>query len=161
MDASAKDDCEVIVDILTAQGLSPVIVDDSRPGVLPGAFEVRVPSDQVSRAEEIIAENPLPDEVEEVDNSAGLDLVTIFQAQDTLAESESLEIKRLLDANGISAILVGNSVLPMLSFEVRVARDQAERAREIVREAEAAGPQAAEEAEALFEAEGNLPKAES
>ena len=160
MDANAKDDCEVIVEILTAQGLSPVIVDDSVPGVLAGTFEVRVPSEQVLRAEEIVAENPLPDEVEEVDTSADLDLVTVFQAQDTLAESESLEIKRLLEANGINAVLVGNSVLPILSFEVRVARDQFDRAREVLNEAEAAGPQAAEEAEAILEAEGNPPGAQ-
>jgi len=161
MDASAKDDCEVIVDILNAQGLAPVIVDGSHRGVPQGAFEVRVPSDQVLRAEEIIADNPLPDEVEEVDDSANLDLVTIFQAQGTLAESESLEVKRVLDANEISAVLIGNSVLPVLSFEVRVARDQAQRAREILIEAEAAGPLAAEEAQALLEAEGNHPKQES
>jgi hypothetical protein len=49
--------------------------------------------------------------------------------------------------------VVGNSVLPTMSFEVRVARDQVARAREVVKEAQAAGPAAAEEAEALFESQ--------
>jgi hypothetical protein len=29
MDATAQEDCEIIVDILTAEGPSPVILDDS------------------------------------------------------------------------------------------------------------------------------------
>ena len=36
-----------------------------------GVFEVRVPAADAARAEEMIAENPLPDEVEEVDRLAG------------------------------------------------------------------------------------------
>ena len=147
MDATAKDDCDVIVDILTAEGLSPVILDDSAPGVPEGTFEVQVPADQLQKAEQLIAENPLADEVEQVDDSSDLDLETIFHADGTLAEVESMEIKNLLEANGT------------MSFEVRVARDQVERAREVLNEAQAAGPAAAEEAEALFESEtANTPK---
>ena len=153
MDATAKDDCDLIVDILTAEGLSPVILDDSAPGVPEGTFEVQVPADQLQKAEQLIAENPLPDEVEEVDDSSDLDLETIFHADGTLAEVESMEIKNLLEASGIAAVVVGNSVLPTMSFEVRVARDQVERAREVLNEAQAAGPAAAEEAEALFESQ--------
>jgi hypothetical protein len=153
MDATAKEDCEIIADILTAEGLSPVILDDSAPGVPEGTFEVQVPSDQLQKAEKLIAEHPLLDEVEEVDDSSNLDLETIYHADGSLAEVESMEIKNLLEANGIAAVVVGNSVLPTMSFEVRVARDQVERAREVVNEAQAAGPRAAEEAEALFEAQ--------
>src|ERR1700693_3288184 len=153
MDATAKEDCEVIVDILTAEGLSPIILDDSAPGVPEGAFEVQVPPDQLQKAEELIAEHPLPDDAEEVDDSSDLDLETIFHADGTLAGGESIEIKNLLEANGVAAVVVGNSVLPTMSFEVRVARDQVERAREVVKEAQAAGPIAAEKAEALFESE--------
>src|SRR5580658_9977064 len=155
MDASAKQDCEVIVDILTAEGLSPIILDDAAPGVPEGAFEVQVPPDQLAKAEELIARNPLPDEVEEVDDSSDLDLETIFHADGTLAEVESMEIKNLLEANGIAAVVVGNSVLPTMSFEVRVAHDQVERAREVVNEAQAGGPLAAEEAEERFEAQSS------
>lgn len=153
MDATAKEDCEIIVDILSAEGLSPVILDDSAPGVPEGTFEVQVPGDQLQKAEELIAKNPLPDGVEEVDDSSQLDLETIYHADGTLAEVESMEIKNLLEANGIAAVVVGNSVLPTMSFEVRVARDQVERARETITEAQAGGPAAAEEAEALFEAQ--------
>jgi hypothetical protein len=153
MDATAKEDCEILVDMLGAEGLSPVILDDSAPGVPEGAFEVRVPGDQLQKAEELIAENPLPDDVEEVDDSSELDLETLYHADGTLAEVESMEIKNLLEANGIAAVVVGNSVLPTMSFEVRVAHDQVERAREVLSEAQAAGPAAAEEAEARFEAQ--------
>jgi Putative prokaryotic signal transducing protein len=153
MDATAKEDCGIIVDILTAEGLSPVSLDDSAPGVPEGAFEVRVPAAELQKAEQLIAEHPLLDEVEEVDDSSDLDLDTIFHADGTLAEVESMEIKNLLGASGIAAVVVGNSVLPTMSFEVRVARDQVERAREVIAEAQAAGPAAADEAEALFEAQ--------
>ena len=108
MDASAKADCAVIADILTAEGLSPVILDDSAPGVPEGTFEVQVPAGQLQRAEQLIAENPLADEVEQVDDSSDLDLETIFHADGTLAEVESMEIKNLLEANGIAAVVVGN-----------------------------------------------------
>jgi hypothetical protein len=155
MDATAKEDCDVIVDILTAEGLSPIVLDDSAPGVPEGAFEVQVPSDQLQKAEQLIAEHPLPDEVEEVDDSSDMDLETIFHADGTLAEVESMEIKNLLEANGIAAVVVGNSVLPTMSFEVRVSHDQVESARKVLNEAQAAGPAAAEEAEALFEAEAS------
>ena len=157
MDAAAKEDCEIIVDLLTAEGLSPVILDDSAPGVPEGTFEVRVPGNQLQKAEQLIAENPLPDDVEDVDNSSELDLETIYHADGTLAEVESMEIKNLLEASGIAAVVVGNSVLPTMSFEVRVARDQVERAREVVNEAQAGGPMAAEEAEARFEAQCSEP----
>jgi hypothetical protein len=155
MDATAKEDCEIIADILSSEGLSPVILDDSAAGVPEGTFEVRVPADQLQKAEQLIAENPLPDEVEEVDDSSDLDLETIYHADGTLAEVESMEIKNLLEANGIAAVVVGNSVLPTMSFEVRVAHDQVERAREVVNEAQAGGPLAAEEAEERFEAQSS------
>jgi hypothetical protein len=68
-----------------------------------------------------------------------------------MSEVEIIEIKNLLEANGVAAVLIGNSVLPTMSFEVRVARDQVERAREVINEAQAGGPAAAEEAEMLSE----------
>jgi hypothetical protein len=153
MDATAKDDCDIIAEMLTAEGLTPTIFDDSAPGVPEGVFEVQVPANQSQKAEELIAENPLPDEAEEVDDSEDLDLETIYHGDGTLAEVESMEVKNVLESSGIAAVVVGNSVLPTMSFEVRVARDQVDRAREVIQEAQAAGPQAADEAEALFEAQ--------
>jgi hypothetical protein len=48
-----------------------------------------------------------------------------------------------LDSNGIAAVLVGDSVLPYLPFEVRVARNQAARARRLIQDAERASPSGA------------------
>jgi Putative prokaryotic signal transducing protein len=157
MDATAKEDCDVVADMLSAEGITPTILDDSAPGVPEGVFEVQVPANQAKKAEELIAENPLPDEVEEVDDSAELDLETIYHGDGALAEVESMEVKNVLESSGIAAVVVGNSVLPT-SFEVRVARDQVDRAREVIQEAQAAGPRAADEAEALFEAQSATPK---
>jgi len=148
MDADAKEDAECIVELLTDAGIRAVLLDDSAPGVPEGVFEVRVPPADSARAEELIAENPLPDEAEELDDSPELDLETIYHAESSVTgEIEAMSVKNLLDSNGIAAVLVGDSVLPNFPFEVRVARDQVERARILIADAEAIGPAAAEEAE--------------
>lgn len=155
MDATAKEDCEVLIDILASEGISAVMVDDSAPGVPEGTFEVRVPSADAARADQIIADNPLPDEVEAVDTSPELDLETVFHAEGSsvTAEIEALSVKNLLESNGLAAVLVGDSVLPNLPFEVRVAREHAERARILIADAQVAGPAAAEALEAESERE--------
>lgn len=148
MDADAKQDAESIVELLTDCGIRAVLLDDSAPGVPEGVFEVQVPMPDASRAEELIDENAEPEEGEELDESSELDLETIFHSETSnTAEMEALSIKSLLDSNGIAAVMVGNSVLPNLGFEVRVARDQADRARQLVAEAQRSGPAAAAEAE--------------
>jgi hypothetical protein len=78
----------------------------------------------------------LLDDVERVDGSETLDLVTIS----TMAEFEAMEVKGLLEGAGIAAVLVGDSVLPNFPFEVKVARSNADRARELIAEAERASP---------------------
>lgn len=158
MDAAAKEDCQTIVGILAAHHIAAVMLDDSAPGVPEGVFEIQVPSADAARAEKLIDENPLPDDVDEVDNSSSLDLETIFHADGTLAEVEALGIRNLLESNGLAAVLVGDAVLPTLSFEVRVARDQVSRARRLIQEAQAAGPAAAEEAELQSETQPKNPK---
>ena len=153
MDATAKSDCEVIADLLSAEGLRPVTFDDSAPGVPEGVYEVRVPGEQARTAEEIIAANPLADEVPEVDNSSDLDLETIFQAAGTAtAEMEAMGIQSVLESNGVAAVIVGDSVLPNLGFEVRVAKDEADFAKQLIAEAQRRGPEDAEEAERENEA---------
>ena len=144
MDADAKEDTECLVELLTDAGIQAVLYDDSAAGVPEGVFEVRVPAAEAARAEQLIAENPLPDETGEVDPSSDLDLETIASAA---SEMEAMGIKNLLDSNGIAVVLVGDSVLPNLAFDVRVARDQVERARILIADAEAKGPAAADEAE--------------
>jgi Putative prokaryotic signal transducing protein len=148
MDADAAEDADCVVELLTDAGIQAVLLDDSEPGVPEGVFEVRVPAADAARAEQVIADNPLPDEDEEVDTSSALDLETIASAT---SEMEAISIKNLLDCNGIAAVLVGDSVLPNFPFEVRVARDQAERARILIADAEDVGPAAAEEAERASE----------
>jgi hypothetical protein len=89
---------------------------------------------------------------DERDGSASLDLVTVFRtAPGAATEMESLSVKSLLEASGIDAVIIGDPRLPPLSEEVRVPRRDAARAGEIIREALAAGPRAAEEAEAAGE----------
>ena len=144
MDADAKENCEEIVELLEDAGIEAVLLDDSAPGVPEGVFEVRVPASSAAVAEKLIAENPPDDEVKEVDPSSDLDLETIASAA---SEMEALSIKNVLESNDIAAVLVGDSVLPNLTFDVRVARDQAARARQLLADIEMAGPGAAEEAE--------------
>jgi hypothetical protein len=129
MDASAKQDCEEILSLLQDAGMEAVLWDDSAPGVPEGVYEVRVPAADAARADMLVAENPLPDEAEEVDPSSELDLETIATGQ---SEMEASSMKNFLESNGIAAVLVGASVLPYLDFEVRVARDQAASARQLV-----------------------------
>jgi hypothetical protein len=148
MDADAKEDTDCILELLTDEGIQAVLLDDSAPGVPKGVFEVRVPTADAARAEELIAENPLPNEVDDVDPSSELDLENVASAA---SEMEAMSIKNLLDSNGIAAVLVGDSVLPNFAFEVRVAHDQADRARLLIAEAEKTGPEAAEEAERASE----------
>lgn len=148
MDADAKEDAEVIMDLLTDAGIPATLRDDSAPGVPEGVFEVQVPANYSARADQVIAENPLPEEAEQVDPSADLDVETVFRSEAApTSEVEALGVKTLLESNGIATVLVGDSVLPNLAFEVRVARDQAARARELIADAEQIGPAAAEQGE--------------
>jgi hypothetical protein len=149
MEMDSKLACESVVDALSAAGLSPVILDDKAPGVPAGVLEVQVPADQQEQAEQLLAA-PMPhEEVEVGDPTAQLDLSeTIFHSEGSAtAEFEAVEIKALLEANDIPAIIVGDSVLPNLPFEVRVAKKDAERAQELIEELTAGGPEAAERAE--------------
>ena len=149
MDATAKEDCESIVEMLGEEHISAVMVDDSAPGVPEGTYEVRVPARDAAKAEKLIDENPLPDEVEEVDDSSELDLETVFHAEGSsvTAEIEAMSVKNLLESNGIAAVMVGNSVLPNMPFEVKVAREQAARAAKLIEDAESVGSEGAEEME--------------
>jgi len=88
---------------------------------------------------------------ETVDPSGELDMVSIFSSQTIEAESEADVIRGLLEANGIPAIIVGNTQVPILIFEVKVPLARVEDARRVIAEAQAAGPEAAAEAEAASE----------
>jgi hypothetical protein len=67
--------------------------------------------------------------------SARMGLETVFHAEgSSTAEFEALTIKSFLEANGIAAIVVGDSVLPNMPFEVKVPSDQARWARKLISE---------------------------
>jgi hypothetical protein len=94
----------------------------------------------------------MPEPAKQLDDSGNPDLETIFHAEGTsTAEVEALSIKSLLESNGIAALMVGDSVLPNLPFELKVARDQAERARQLIAEAQSTSPADSESAEPEFE----------
>src|SRR5581483_7780001 len=154
MDASAEADCEIVMDLLATEGIEAVMLDDDSPGVPEGAYEVQVRAKDVNRAEGIIAANPLPDDEPEaeLDDSHDLDLETIYHAEgSTVAQVEGTAIVGLLEANGIATVVTGESVLPQLPMDIKVAREHAERARKLIDEAQRTGPQAAEKAEQQFE----------
>jgi hypothetical protein len=149
MEMDSKRVCKAVADALSADGLSPVLLDDKAPGVPAGVCEVRVPSEQQERAEMLLATPPPPEEAEPGDPSAHLDLSQpVFESQgSSTAEFEANEIKALLEANNITAVVVGDSVLPILPFEVRVAKQDVARAQALIEELTEGGPEAAEQAE--------------
>jgi hypothetical protein len=62
-----------------------------------------------------------------------------------------MSVKNMFESNGIASVLVGDSVLPNFPFEVKVAREQADRARKLLEEVENQSPDAAEELDAQSE----------
>jgi hypothetical protein len=148
-DESAEQDATQIQQLLAEQGITAELADDDTPGVPSGAWEVRVSAADQARAEELVARYSDAEESEEVDPSANLDLVTVFRPGGLA--SEAVEVTALLEAGGISAILVGDARFPNLGQEVRVPRDQETAAKRLIADALAAGPAAADEAEASTE----------
>lgn len=144
-DDDAEDDARAIQELLSTEGIDAALLDDSAPGVPEGAWEVRVAPGDSTRSEELIASAKLPDEdLTNVSASANFDAVTVFRSRGgTNSEMEAMSVKALLESAGINAILVGDSVLPNLSFEVQVAREYAEQASRIIEAAEAGGAAAA------------------
>ncbi len=107
-----------------------------------------------------MAQDPEPDEQPggesaeqgmELDPSHDLDMVAVFSSQTVDAEIESDVIHSLLDASGVPNLVVGFNQAPSVGFEVRVPRERADEATRLIAEAEAAGPDAAAEAEAASE----------
>jgi hypothetical protein len=95
-----------------------------------------------------------PDEQQDeggVDPSHDLDMVTLFSSSNIDAEMEANAIHGILTASGIPSVVVGASPLPSLSFQVQVPRAAVKEAERLVDEARAAGPDAADEAEAASE----------
>ena len=141
---SATDDAADICEILSEAGLSPSIFGDDYPGVPSGACEVRVPAPEADRADQLLA---AADGLEAKigDPSHDLDLQTVFTAIGATAEVEALGVRTVLEANGIPTVFISPPLYPNLRFVVKVAKNQLDQAMEVLEEAQAAGPQAAEE----------------
>ena len=76
-------------------------------------------------------------------------MVTVFRLPvGGIEEMETLTVQQLLESNGIKTMLVGDSPLPNFAEEIRVVAEDAERARQLIADALAAGPAGADEAEA-------------
>ncbi|HXK06897.1 MAG TPA: hypothetical protein VMS37_31170 [Verrucomicrobiae bacterium] len=83
-------------------------------------------------------------------NTHALDMV-VLPGGSVTNESEADIIRGVLDANGIPSLLSRENQFPNLGFEIRVPRGKVLEAEQIVREALAAGPEAAAAAEAETE----------
>jgi hypothetical protein len=147
-DERAEDDARVVAQLLNDSGIPATLLDDSAPGVPEGVWEVQVAQPDSSRADALIATHPLD---AAGDDSHDLDMVTVFRSAGTDTESEALTVKGLLRASGVPAEIVGDTRYPNLPQQVNVPRSQAAAARRLIAEALAAGPAAAEEAEAESE----------
>ncbi len=150
-DANAETDATAIKNLLIKAGLNPVLLDDTVPGVLSGTWEVRVPPEEFSFAEEVVSQVD-QDEPGAPDPSSEFDMVPLADTEGgALSEIEAISIKSILDASGITAVVMGTSQLPNLGFQVQVAEADLARARQVIAEAQAAGPAAAAEAESATE----------
>ena len=148
-DETAAEDASKVQQMLAEEGIPATLLDDDAPEVPEGAYEVRVAPEHQARAEELIARFRPDDEFQNIDASGDLDTVAVYHGQGT--EMEAMAVKALLESNGISAILVGDSRYPNLPFQVRVARDHETAAKRVMADAQALGSMGAEEAEAAGE----------
>lgn len=146
---TAEDDSLDVRDQLVAAGIEAALFEDKEAE----AWEVRVPAESAAQAGHVLAvhQPEAASEATDVDPSTDLDQVTIYTSETALGEMEAMSIRGLLTAAGIPAFIVGASSLPVLAFEVRVPRDRAAEAQEIVDQAQAVGAQSADEAQSSGE----------
>jgi hypothetical protein len=88
---------------------------------------------------------------EAVDLSHDLDMVTLYESSTADAEIEVEVIHGILETNGVPSFVVSGFACPNLGYQVQVPRSRIDEARRLIDEAEAAGPEAAAEAEAATE----------
>ena len=145
-ESSAEEECSDIRTFLEENGIAATVASDDTPGVVEGSYEVRVAATDADRATELIA--TLPEDVQQADPSHGLDPVSIYRSEATpSAEMEAMGLKAILESNNIEAVVMGGAMMPNLPVEVRVTSEDEERARAVIADAAAAGPEAADEAE--------------
>ncbi len=91
----------------------------------------------------------------ELNETSGLDLVILANYHGPQAEMEVRAVESVLRAAGIESVVEGAVGFSSVPFEVSVARNQVEAAKKVLAEALAAGPAAAEQAEAELEVSGD------
>lgn len=99
---------------------------------------------------------------DEMRNHDAEELVPMTDGEFVLAmpEMEAIALQSLLAANGINAVLSGVSTMPNLPFELHVPSGSLDQAARVYQEARAAGPEAADAAEAAGEETGDAPPAD-
>ncbi len=86
-----------------------------------------------------------------MDTTPALDMVPVYRSETVDAEIEADVIRGVLESNGVPCVLEGPAQFPVLGFEVLVPQSRLEEAKRLIEEAQAAGPEAAAEAEAASE----------
>ena len=86
-----------------------------------------------------------------IDPSHDFDMVTLYSSLGVDAEMEADFIHGVLESNGIPSIVVRGAEYPVLGYEVQAPRSRVAEAERLIAEAQAAGPEAAAEAEAASE----------
>jgi hypothetical protein len=83
-----------------------------------------------------------------IDPSHDLDMVPLYFSQTIEAASEAEILRGILSANGIPAVMTNEAPgFPNLGYILRVPRERVEEAKRLIAEQQAAGPEAAAEAE--------------
>jgi len=119
-DFHAKKEAAWVRDVLANAGIVAQVLDDSAPGVLSGAFEVRVPPGQLEEAERLI-------ETQEK-------LVPVFESADVDALEQANWVRDLVASTGIAAEVFDDSApgVPSDAVQVRVPPEQREEAERLV-----------------------------
>lgn len=87
----------------------------------------------------------------EPNDTSELDLVILANYHGPQAEMEARAVESVLRAAGIECVVEGAVGFSSVPFEISVARNQFEAAQQVLADALAAGPAAAEQAEAELE----------
>jgi type III secretory pathway lipoprotein EscJ len=138
---NAETDANALKNMLVQNGVDAMLVDAGH-----GTWEVRVAVADLQEALNLLADARPEEATTQANPSHEYDFVPVAATDGAISEMEAMSIQSILDANGINCVVIGANALPNLGFEVRVPREDLERAKEVILEARAAGPAAAEEA---------------
>jgi len=109
----------------------------------------------ILRYPEVMAQDPGSEEAPQNDDqiltSHALDLVSLYNSSTIESEMEADMIRGVLDSYGIPSVVSVTPYAGILGVEVKVPRGRLKEAERLIEEARAAGPAAAEEAEAASE----------